>query len=118
MVYFGGLTFYREDPARYLKIPNKIAAKRIAKTVISKYGLKYLPAALIDLRTQGNIQGVLNCYRDLMVYWDVGEDDFNKSEEIHRDSFHFSLLQNHFLHPSSEYKVTKVIKCFTVVWPI
>ena len=90
-----------------IPIPNKITAKCIAKTVISKYGLKYLPAALIDLRTQGNIQGVLNCYRDLMVYRDVGEDDFNKSEEIHRDSFHSRFCKTTFFTQGQNIKLPR-----------
>ena len=116
MIYFGGLTFHPEDPANYLKIPNKIAAKRIAEAVLEKYGLhESLNAALEFLNLNGEIQPVLSCYRDLMVQRDVGFSGFNKSEEIHRDSFHFSLLQNHLLQPRSEFKVVKVIQYSTAI---
>ena len=116
MIYFGGLTFYPEDPANYLKIPNKIAAKRIAEAVLRKYGLREsLDTALNSLRSNREILPVLSCYRDLMVQRDVGSSDFNKSEEIHRDSFHFSLLQNYLLHPRPEFKVIKVTKCVIIV---
>src|SRR5271156_6344852 len=116
MIYFGGLTFCSKDPAHYLKIPNKIAAKRIAEAVLQKYGLiESLSAALEFLCSDGDIQPVLSCYRDLMVQRDVGPTDFKKSEEIHRDSFYFSLLQNYSLHPRVEFKVIKVIKRFMVI---
>ena len=47
MIYFGGLTFYAEDPKHFLKIPNVIAARRIAESVLQKYELlESLPAAL------------------------------------------------------------------------
>jgi len=116
MIYFGGLTFYSKDPANYLKIPNKIAAKRIAEAVLQRYGLSgSLGAALDFLCSNGDIQPVLSCYRDLMVQRDVGLSDFRKSEEIHRDSFYFSLLQNYSLRPRPEFKVIKVIKRFMVI---
>ena len=39
----------------------------MAETVIEKFGLlRYLPAALQDLRINGKIKNVLRCYRDLM----------------------------------------------------
>ena len=38
--YYGGLTFHLKNPARFLKIPNSIAAKRIAEAFLSKYGLR------------------------------------------------------------------------------
>src|SRR6266480_842485 len=43
MIYFGGLTFSPQDPENYLRIPNKIAAKRIAEAVLKKYGLRDSP---------------------------------------------------------------------------
>ena len=115
MIYFGGLTFSSQDPANYLKIPNKIAAKRIAEAVLKKYGLRdSLHAALGFLYRDGEIGQVLSCYRDLMLQRDVTTGDLTKkTEEIHRDSFHFSLLQNH-LHPRVEFPVIKVI-CYLFV---
>ncbi len=111
MIYFGGLTFYPNDPANYLKIPNNIAAKRIALAVLDNYGLRdSLNAALEFLIHDGEIERVLSCYRDLMLQRDVTLDDLTKkTEEIHRDSFHFSLLQNYLLRPRVEFQVIKVI---------
>lgn len=109
MLYFGGLTFYQEDPAHYLQIPNAIAAKRIAHTVLENYGLcNSLDSALGFLTIDGDIKPVLSCYCDLMVQRDVGYSDFEASEQVHRDSFYFSLLRNSSLHLHGEFKLTKV----------
>jgi hypothetical protein len=109
MLYYGGLTFYSEDPAHYLKIPNEVAAKRIAEAVLDKYGLRNsLTAALHSLKSSGNIESVLNCYRDLMAQRDVGYSDYEHSERIHRDSFYYSLLQNASLRPLAEFRLTMV----------
>jgi len=109
MLYHGGLTFYPEDPTNYLKIPNRIAEMRIAKAVLNKYGLRSsLISTLDSLNSDGNIQPVLSCYRDLMVQRDVGYSDFNKSEESLRDSFYFSLLRNPSLQPRVEFPLTLV----------
>ena len=109
MLYFGGLTFYPEDPAHCLQIPNAIAAKRIAETVLEKYGLREsLNSALEFLKTDGDIRPVLSCYRDLIVQRDVGYSDYAASEQIHRDSFYFSLLRNASLSPQAEFQLTKV----------
>jgi hypothetical protein len=116
MIYFGGLTFCSKDPANYLKIPNKIAAKRITEAVLRKYGLSGSLSAAVDfLCSDGDIQLVLSCYRDLMVQRDVGLSDFKKSEEIHRDSFYFLLLHDYCLRPRAKFKVIKVIKRFMVI---
>ena len=57
MVYFGGLTFDPADPAKYLKIPNTVAAKRIAKVVLERYKLSQsLPVALQTLVQDGDIE--------------------------------------------------------------
>ena len=110
MLYFGGLTFYDKEPKKFLKIPNEIAARRIAETVLEKFGIREsLNSVLAYFRYNGNIRQVLNCYRNLMVQRDVGFNDFNKSEEVHRDCFYFSLLRNVFIRPNVELKVTKVI---------
>ena len=42
-----------------------------------------------------------------MVKRDVGLDDFVKNETIHRDSFYFSFILNHFLRPHPEFPVTR-----------
>ena len=109
MLYYGGLTFYSDDPANYLKIPNLIAAKRIAAAVLERYGLRHsLNSALKDLEINGNIQPVLCCYQDLMRQQDVGTKDFEASETIHRDSFYFSLVRNAFFKPNVEFALNKV----------
>jgi predicted AAA+ superfamily ATPase len=109
MISFGGLTFYPEDPANYLGIPNSVAARRIAEVVLEKYGLPFsLNATLDTLISKGHIQPVLSCYRDLMVHRDVGYSDYSKSEETHRDSFYFALLKNAALQPQAEFPLTLV----------
>jgi hypothetical protein len=116
MVYFGALTFRPEDPANHLKIPNKVAASRIARVVLERYKLsKSLVIALQRLTQDGDIERVLSCYRDLMTQRDVTVDDLTRiQEEKHRDSFYFSLLRNHQLLPHAEFKVTKVIYWFII----
>jgi hypothetical protein len=111
MVYFGALTFYPEDPANYLKIPNKVAASRIASAILERYQLSQsLVVALQTLVRDGDIKRVLSCYRDLMIQRDVTVDNLTEPDEAkHRDSFYFSLLRNHYLLPRAEFQVTKVI---------
>jgi hypothetical protein len=111
MIYFGALTFDPRDPANHLKIPNKVAARRIAHVVLERYKLsESLVVALQRLAQDGDIERVLSCYRDLMTQRDVNIDDLTRIDEgKHRDSFYFSLLRNHQLLPHAEFKVTKVI---------
>jgi hypothetical protein len=111
MIYFGGLTFHSKDPAAYLKIPNRVAAKRIAEVILERYQLSQsLPVALHTLVRDGDIEPVLSCYRGLMTQRDVTLRDLTQTtEEKHRDSFYFSLLLNHHLLPRVEFKVKKVI---------
>jgi hypothetical protein len=107
MLCYGGPTFDLKDLAHNLKIPNLVAAERIASTVLEKYELREtLSTALDRLNIDGNIQPVLRCYRNLMVQRDVHENDFWKSEETHRDSFYFSLLRNPSLRPQVEFQLT------------
>jgi hypothetical protein len=108
MLCHGALTFYPKDPAHYLKVPNLVAAERIAEAVLEKYELRdNLRSVLERLEIDGDIRPVLRCYRDLMVQRDVHVNDFQKSEEIHRDSFYFSLLHNAALRPHAEFQLTK-----------
>jgi hypothetical protein len=111
MIYFGAFTFHPEHPAKHLKIPNKVAASRIASVVFERYQLSQsLVVALQTLVRDGDIERVLSCYRDLMKQRDVTFDDLTQMDEgKHRDSFYFSLLRNHQLLPRAEFKVTKVI---------
>lgn len=108
LIYFGALTFYAEDPGHFLKISNAISARRIGKTVLQQYELlNSLDTALGLLEINGDIRPVLACYQCLMVKRDVGFNDFEKNETIHRDSFYFSLVLNHFLQPHPEFPVTR-----------
>ena len=111
MVYVGALTFDPEDPGRHLKIPNRVAAGRIAHVILERYQLSQsLGVALQVLAQDGDIERVLGCYRDLMTQRDITHDDLTKrDEEKHRDSFYFSLLRNHQLFPRAEFQVTKAI---------
>jgi hypothetical protein len=108
MLCYGGLTFDPKDPAHHLKIPNFVAAERIASAVLEKYELREtLDCALKGLEIDGDMRPLLRCYRKLMVQRDVHENDFRKSEEIHRDSFYFSLLKNPSLGPQVEFELIK-----------
>ena len=111
MVYFGGLTCDPTNPEHFLKIPNRVAATRIAEAVLERYKLsRSLPVALQTLLQRGDIERVLSCYRDLMTQRDVTSSALTgTSEETHRDSFYVSLLQNRYLLPRAEFSVTKVI---------
>jgi hypothetical protein len=111
MVYSGALTFDPKKPKVHLKIPNEVAASRIARVVLGKYKLSQsLVVALQKLRQDGDVERVLSCYRDLMTQRDTTFDDLTTmTEGNHRDSFYFSLLRNHQLLPRAEFEVTKVI---------
>ncbi|KIX03383.1 uncharacterized protein Z518_06935 [Rhinocladiella mackenziei CBS 650.93] len=108
-IYFGGLTFHPEKPTTHLKIPNRVAADRIALAVLRKYGLcNSLSEALRYPVDYGELEQTLGCYRELMMQRDVTTQDLTQTHEAaHRDSFYFSLLQNHFLAPRAEFKVIK-----------
>ena len=77
--------------------------------VLEKYGLREsLDAALLNLEIDGDIEPVLNCYRNLMIQRDVGYSDYCASEQIHRDSFYFLLLRTAILRPRAEVQLTMV----------
>ncbi|KIX03496.1 uncharacterized protein Z518_07049 [Rhinocladiella mackenziei CBS 650.93] len=111
IIYFGGLRFHPEKPTTHLKIPNRVAADRIALAVLQKYGLcNSLSEALRHLVDYGELEQTLGCYRELMMQRDITTQDLTKTHEAaHRDSFYFSLLRNHLLAPHEEFKVIKVI---------
>jgi hypothetical protein len=116
MLYHGGLTFDSEDPVHYLKIPNLVAEKRIARAVLEKYELRHsLPSVLDNFMSDGHIEPLLSCYRDLMVQRDVGYNDFAKGEAFYRDSFYFTLLQNASLHPRVEFPFILVSQ-YSIWW--
>ncbi|RPB19292.1 DUF1703-domain-containing protein [Terfezia boudieri ATCC MYA-4762] len=109
IIYFGGLTFHPEKPTTHLKIPNRVAANRIALAVLHKYDLRNsLTEALQRLVNYGELDRTLGCYRELMMQRDITTDDLTqRSEANHRDSFYFCLLRNHSLVPRAEFKVIK-----------
>jgi len=112
MIYFGALTFRPENPANHLKIPNKVAASRIASVVLERYQLSQsLVVALQRLAQDGDIERVLSCYRDLMTQRDVTLDDLTRQDEAkHRDSFYFSLLvrSHSFTRPSGPKRTKRI----------
>ncbi|KIX08774.1 uncharacterized protein Z518_03431 [Rhinocladiella mackenziei CBS 650.93] len=109
LVYFGGLTFHPKKPTTQLKIPNRVAADRIALAILKKYNLhNSLEEALLYLVKYGELEPTLSCYRELMVQRDITAEDLTKkSEEHHRDSVYFCLLGSRFAS-RPEVKVTKV----------
>lgn len=109
MVYMGGLTFDPEDPSKSLKIPNLVAAKRFGHALLSRINLyQSITNALRFLSESGNIKDVLTGYRRLIQQRDVGNFAFRKTEENHRDSIWYTILENPALTPKAEYRVRKV----------
>ena len=109
MVYIGGLTFDSEEPSRFLKIPNLVAAKRFGRALLDRLG-SYESArdALYTLAGTGNPKDMLAGYCHLMRQRDVGEAAFTKTEENHRDSILITILENPAIQPAAEYEVRKV----------
>ena len=105
----GGLTFDSDDPSKFLKIPNLVAAKRIGLALLARYGLDVsMKNALYVLAGTGNPMKVLAGYCVLMRQRDVVGDAFTKTEEDHRDSIWVTILENPAIKPVAEYKVRKV----------
>ena len=115
-MYFGGLTFHPEKPKTHLKIPNKVAADRIALTVLDRYDLRNsLEVALQYLVSNGELERTLACYRQLIIQRDITIQELIRiCEADHRDSFYFCLLRNHYLVPRTEFKVIKVSPLVTI----
>ena len=111
IVYFGGLTFDSNAPTRQLKLPNQIAAVRVAHKILQRHVVSNsLEKELENLLTNGELGGTLGCYRELMVQRDVTLDHLSKlKEEYHRDSFFLCLLKNPYIVPFAEFPVVKVI---------
>ena len=109
LVYLGGLTFDQEQPATHLRIPNKVAARRIAAAVLETYNLhESFLAALQRLVDDGEIEQTLSCYRDLMVQQDVtGRELIQLSEGDHRDCFYFCLGLCRYLFPAVEFRTSQ-----------
>jgi hypothetical protein len=110
MIYFGGFTFDQENPATHLKIPNEVAANRIAVAVLERFNVRQsFQFALQILADDGNIEPTLVCYCDLMTQRDVTHKELTEtSEENHRDSFYFCLKLNYYLLPHVEFELIKV----------
>jgi hypothetical protein len=108
MIYEGGLTFDSEQPSKFLKIPNHIAAHKFG-TVLDRLDLyKPMSTALSTLSATGALDRVLSGYLRLMRH-DVGA--FRKSEGDHRDRLCAVMFDNPTLTVSAEFKVVKV--CIT-----
>ena len=109
MVYMGGLTFDSDDPSKFLKIPNLVAAKRFGSALLEGLGLyNSMTTALHSLARTGNPMDVLAGYCHMMQQRDVIGDAFLKKEEHHRDSIQWTILENPSLKSTAEYRVTKV----------
>jgi hypothetical protein len=113
MVYMGGLTFDLDDPSKFLKIPNLVAAKRFGLALLDRHGLyTSMRDALYTLAGTGNPMNVLAGYCRLMRQRDVTGDAFKK-EEYHRDSIWITILENPAIKLMAEYQVRKVRSLLT-----
>src|SRR5271154_3050206 len=109
MVYMGGLTFDLDDPSKFLKIPNLVAAKRFGLALLDRHGLySSMKDALYTLARTGNPMDVLIGYCHLMRQRDIMGNAFIKNEEYHRDSIWVTILKNPAIKPMIEYQVGKV----------
>jgi hypothetical protein len=114
MVYMGGLTFDSDDPSKFLKIPNLVAAKRFGSALLNRHGLhSSMEDALYTLAGTGNPMDVLIGYCHLMRQRDITRDAFEKDEEYHRDSIWITILENPAIKPMAEYQVRKVRSLLT-----
>lgn len=109
LLYWGAFTFGKEDPTKFLTIPNKIVAKRFGASILRRYQLRgSMKHAVRFLALHGNIIAPLAGYQKLMVARDTKESGYSMTEAQHRDSFHIAILENPGLDPEVEYQVTKV----------
>jgi hypothetical protein len=110
----GGLTFDSDDPSKFLKIPNLVAAKRFGSALLNRYGLYgSMKDALYTLAETGDPMNVLIGYCRLMQQRDVIGDAFTKKKEHHRDSIWATILENPAIKPMAEYQVRKVRSLLT-----
>lgn len=108
MVYMGGLTFDSDDPSKFLKIPNLVAAKRFGSALLDRLGLySSIKNALYTLARTGNPMGVLAAYCHLMRQYDVIGDAFFKNEGHHRGIIQVAILENPAIKPKAEFLVRK-----------
>jgi hypothetical protein len=109
MAYMGALTLDSDDPSKFLKIPNLVAAKRFGSALLARHGLhSSMKNALYTLAGNGNLMDVLTGYCHLMRQRDFIENAFKKTEENHRDSIWVTILENPAIKPAVEYQVRKV----------
>lgn len=75
---------------------------------MDRYGLgaKDIDRAIDIFAATGDITESLNLYQYLMSKRDVHHDDFDKTEEIHANSFNYLLLKNVLLAIKPEFEVT------------
>ena len=67
------------------------------------------------LIANGELEGTLSCYRELMMQRDITEGDLiNRSEADHWDSFYYCLMKNPYLVPRVEVPVIKVNLLLTI----
>ena len=105
----GGLTFDSNNPSKFLKIPNLVAAKRFGSALLARHGLfSSMKEALYTLAGTGNPMDVLIGYCHLMRQQDVIGKAFQKTEENHRGIIWVTILENPVIIPTAEYQVRKV----------
>ncbi|KAF8537832.1 hypothetical protein BDD12DRAFT_201139 [Trichophaea hybrida] len=109
VLYHGGFTFDSNNPSKYLKIPNQIAARRIADAVLRRYGLlaPHIDRAVEVFASTGDITEVLELYQYMMGLRDVLYNDFDKNEETHANTINLTILKNVLLTIQPEFKVTQ-----------
>ena len=72
MAYMGALTLDSDNPSKFLKIPNLVAAKRFGFAILERLGLYHsMQIALHSLVRTGNPVDVLAGYCHLMQQRDV-----------------------------------------------
>jgi len=113
MLHIGGLTFCGDS--KQLQIPNLVAAERFGNATLDRLKLRLedVDLAFRNIVSSGNVRQAFALYKRTMEIHDVGDSDFKKTEENHRDSFHYALLGNS--HPSLrklglETQITKVTR--------
>jgi len=109
MLYSGGLTFDSEDPTKFIKIPNLIAAQRFGKALFDRLGIyESMKTAVQTLSATGAPDQVLSGYLSMMRENDVRHDSFKKNEEVHWNLLYILMLDNPSITANVEFKVEKV----------
>ncbi|KIX02281.1 uncharacterized protein Z518_08220 [Rhinocladiella mackenziei CBS 650.93] len=107
MVYMDGLAFDSDNPSQFLKIPNRVAARRFGSAILERLGLySTIGDALRTLAQTGNPMRALAGYCRLMRQHDKIGDAFLKKEEHHRGIFQIMILENPSIDAVGEYQVT------------